>query len=988
MDRSEGCSPLTVFFTNTTSGESSSAVYKWDFGNNNTSSIKNAGAVFIEEKSYSVTLTVVDGNNTSVKTKTLIVNKKPVIDFSSSLIKGCTPQPITFTGKATADNGSIVDYMWDFGDGFTDRSSSSQISHTYVSAQKVPVTLSVTDNHGCTASKTINDMLEILPGVTVDFNADKTFVCYANDPVTMMDNSKGAGPLSYTWNFGDNITSTEKNPIHSFNKKGIYTVSLTTESVNGCKNTLTKTSYLNVGEFTSDFSVPDIICKNSTITIQNKSTPAPTSSVWTIDGAQTYYYGYTFYNAGEHTIQLTNKFGSCEQIVTKKIDVKELLQPGFVINIPKYCFAPVTVNFQDTTTGAVKSEWNFDNYYYPLPIQATGKTASYTFSQSNYRNVTLFVTDANGCRNSMSLPVTITEPYVSINTDYNISSCESLTKKFRMYSNMPLASFTWNFGDGTTSTEAEPEHTFKTGSFYVTLKYTTTEGCSGQSAPLNITVYGKPKADFSSDSGTTICGNQAVSFAQKATNSSWSSWYVNDSYWANSMNSSFTYSFPDTGKYTITLITSNPGCSDTMTKTDYITVLPSFPQITRVEPTCIGDRGTITFTQASRYAQKWIWDFGDGATATYNTETPQITHHYTKTGYYNVTLTTTNNTCTNKTSAVATVLLKQYPVLSSSKTSLCSAESLNYTITNLDVTSYGYGSMYYYLENGQYNDGTTFYNYYNWMTTMPFSASVNNIPKGKDSLRLIVRSPLGCYDTTNFIPVKIKGANAGFEIVTNNVCFKSPVSFRDTSKAENTTIISRQWNFGDGQSLTTTSADIVSHTYSNPGSYNVVLSITDASGCISYTSSYAQIASVSGPKAAFSAYGTVFHLNSTIQFYNNTNNYNSYNTQYEWQLGDGSTSAAYSPSYTYTKPGDYTIRLIAKNPDTGCADTAYQQITVKNFNANFSFVSSFVNNAQCAPTLVRFTNTSYDYTHVKWDFGDGTISDNINYPSHVYTNPG
>ncbi len=994
MDRFEGCSPLTVFFTNTTSGASSTAVYKWNFGNNNNSSMKNAGAVFIEEKSYSVTLTVVDGNQTSAKTKNVIVSKKPVVDFSANLIKGCTPQPITFTGKATADNGNIIDYMWDFGDGFTDRSSGTQISHTYTFAQKMPVTLSVTDNHGCTNSKTITDMVEILPGVTASFDADKTFVCYANDPVTMMNNSIGQGALSYTWDFGDNITSTEKNPTHSFNKKGIYTVALTVESALGCKNTLTKTSFLNVGEFKSDFSVPDIICKNSTITIQNKSSPAPTSSVWTIDGAQTYYYdyyGYSFYTAGEHTIQLTNKFGGCEQTLTKKIDVKELLQPqGFVVNIPKYCFPPVTVNFQDTTAGAVKSEWTFQNYY-PLSIEGIGKSVSYNFTQSSNYYVTLYVTGANGCRNSVSKTVTINQPYVSINTtDYNISGCGSLTKKFQMYSysNTKLASFTWDFGDGTTSTDAEPEHTFTTGSFYVTLKYTTVEGCSGKTDPYNVTVYAKPKADFSSISGTTICGNQQVSFAQKGTNSLWSSWFVNDSYWANSINSTFTYSFPDTGKYTIKLITSNPGCSDTMTKTDYITVLPSFPQITMMEPTCNGDRGTVIFTQASLYAEKWMWDFGDGTTVTYNTDTPQVTHHYTKTGYYNITLTTTNNTCTNKTSIAATVLLKQYPVLSSSKTSLCSNEALNYTLTNLDVTSYHYGSLYYYLQNGQYNDGTSFYSDYNWINSMPFNNNLYNIQKGKDSLRLFVRSPLGCYDTTNFIPIKIKGANAGFEIVTNDVCFKSPVSFRDTSKAENTTIISRQWNFGDGQTLTTTTGGVVSHTYSNPGSYNVILSVTDASGCTSYTSSYTQIASVSGPKAAFSAYGTVFHLNSTIQFYNNTNNYNSYNTEYEWQLGDGSTSTTYSPSYTYTKPGDYTIRLIAKNPDTGCADTAYQKITVKNFNANFSFTSSYVNNAQCGPTLVRFTNTSYDYTHVKWDFGDGTISDNINYPSHVYTNPG
>ncbi|MEO6850261.1 MAG: PKD domain-containing protein, partial [Mucilaginibacter sp.] len=263
-----------------------------------------------------------------------------------------------------------------------------------------------------------------------------------------------------------------------------------------------------------------------------------------------------------------------------------------------------------------------------------------------------------------------------------------------------------------------------------------------------------------------------------------------------------------------------------------------------------------------------------------------------------------------------------------------------------------------------------------------------NLLAGKDSIRMIIGGWQNCIDTTNYIPIKIHGAVAGFEITANNVCYKLPASFRDTSSAQNTTIISRQWDFGDGQMQTVTSGGIISHTYAAPGSYYVTLKIADASGCTSTTSSYTQMVSVNGPNADFSISQSDAHLNSTIYFYNNTNNYGSYNTQYEWQFGDGGTSGEYYPSYTYTKPGNYTIRLIAKNPDTGCGDTAYQKITVKNFNANFSFTSSFVDNIDCSSLLVQFVNTSYDYTHIKWDFGDGFTSDNVNMPSHVYAQPG
>src|SRR3954454_19261057 len=65
MDLSSGCSPLIVNFTNQTSGASGNAVYKWDYGNGNTSALPSGSAVYGEEKTYTVTLTVEDGGSSS-----------------------------------------------------------------------------------------------------------------------------------------------------------------------------------------------------------------------------------------------------------------------------------------------------------------------------------------------------------------------------------------------------------------------------------------------------------------------------------------------------------------------------------------------------------------------------------------------------------------------------------------------------------------------------------------------------------------------------------------------------------------------------------------------------------------------------------------------------------------------------------------------------------------------------------------------------------
>ena len=1009
-DITGGCSPLTVRFTNTSTA-SSSAVYQWDFGNGNTSTLKDPGAVFLDQKNYTVTLTVTDGSQTSTTSKTITVYQKPVIDFSSSSSKVCTPQAATFTAKATADNGDITGYTWDFGDGFTQQTNDPQVSHAYLTAQDAQVRLSVTDNHGCSNSKTISNILKVFSGVTAAFDAQKTFICFQGDPVQMENKSVGDGPLKYSWDFGDGIGSTEKAPVHVFSKKGTYTVSLAVESQDGCKDSIVKTSWLNVGNFTSQLSVPDLICKNSPVEIKNTSTPAPASFSLLIDGKQTVspdYYGnyyYTFPVAGEHTIQLTNHFGDCVETITKKVEVKELLKPkGFIAEISQQCTEPMQVTFTDTTVGAVKSEWNFDPFYVPLPVNATGKKVSYNF-YTGTRNITLFVTDSNGCQTSITQPLTLQVPYTYIQRADNSPdvACDSLPKKFKAISNQDILSYNWEFGNGDRSTLAEPSYTFHNIINSVTLTYTTTTGCTTNAYYSDIYVYPGVKADFESTSGTEICGNSIVTFKSTLDyNFQNSAWLVDGQNAGNGYYNTFDYQFQDTGKHTITEIVYNTGCRDTLTRVDYIHVMPSFPKITDVITTCEGDRATIIFKHASRYAESGMWDFGDGTSAPFNKDQVSVSHHYAATGDYKAVLTTSNGQCTNQDSIFSVpVVLKSDMLLSSKDTAICQENGLSYSLSNFSQQRFIFGPSYY-VHSYQYKDGTEFllgsgsYDFENWITGPVYNNIFKNVAKGEDSIRIVTNMEMFtpttpfheiCLDTTNFIPIKVTGSVARFEVVNKEGCFQRPFYFNDSSISTNTNIISREWNFGDGQTLVTTKAGIVSHTYSEPGTYSVTLTTIDAGGCSS-TDFVGHMVTANGPKANFTIISLTFHLNTPVQFYNSTNEFGGGNIKYEWNFGDGSTSTEFNPLHVFSKAGNFKIRLIAKSLTTGCADTIYQQITVKNFNANFSFTSSFLNTNDCSSVLVQFVNTSVDYTHLKWDFGDGFTSDNINNPSHVYNQPG
>ncbi|HEX9509280.1 MAG TPA: PKD domain-containing protein [Puia sp.] len=1096
MDRSGGCSPLVVNFTNRTTGASPNAVYKWDFGNGNSSALTNGGAVYTAEQTYTVTLTVLDGANQSTSTQQVTVYKPPVVDFTVAPAKVCLGTPVTFTSNSNPGSGSIASYTWDFGDGSTVQGTNSNQSYTYGVEQVASVSLTITNNFGCHTTLSKANIVTIISALTASFSADKKVLCLTSDPVQFTNNSKGPGTLDYVWDFGDGNTSTQQNPTYIFNKKGTYSVSLKVHSSEGCTVVSTQTNSLNVANYSTSFDVPSLICKGSSVTFNSQSSPAPDNSVWSVDGVPQYYnYGslyYAFYTIGTHTITLNNTFGTCPQSASKQISVKDLPAPnGFSADIAGKCGSPVAVNFKDPTPGAVKWAWDFNYNYYNHQIGSTLQSPTFTYTSDGAYLVWLQVTNADGCSNTTSQYVQITRPtaYISAAGPGTLSACTTLlTNTFSANSSEPLTVTKWNFGDGGTSTDASPTHTFSnTGAYTVTLNYTTQNGCTGTAVftqyslypPPPVTVYINPtnpascvtpitvtfganssdplastnwtfgdgsvstdpspthtyitighyvatlnyitrsgctgtaysnaviidpkiKLDFTI-SPSPICGNSTVYFATTPNNSDINTytWDFGDGGTSYGV-ANPTHTYNASGDYTIKLYAKNVGgCDTSMTKT--ITVKPPFPQITGHTNTCDGTRGEVTFTQASVQATSIVWNFGDGSSTTTPGDQATVKHTYTKTGIYSVSLTAVNGQCSlvvNDPNPVH-VLLKQAPVLTGSASAVCSNTPVAIQISKLDENPYQTNDIYYgyyyagyYFQSTEYRDGTAFQgsrsdNGYGYRWTTTYNATLSNFQTGEKDIRFILTSYVfGCQDTTNFMPLAIKGATGGFKVIADKLCYQSPVLLQDTSHSTpDNPILSWQWNFGDGQAVTKTKGGSISHTYASPGGYTVSMQITDAAGCSANTP-YTQYVSVNGPQAAFSPSGTDVHLNTTVYFYNSTNDYGNSNTVYSWDFGDGSTSTDVYPSHTYAKPGTYTVTMTASNPSLPCQSTATPVvIIVRNFNSAFSFNSSYVAGS-CPPLLVSFTNTSYNYIRVSWDFGDGITADNVNYPSHVYEKPG
>lgn len=1004
-DKEGGCPPFTIQFSNATSGASSSAVYRWDFGNGNTSDLANPASIYTEEKIYTVSLTVTDGGKTSTYTSQVTGYKKPTADFSVSTTKGCIPAAISFTSNSTPGSGSISRYYWDFGDGITQEDYSNSISHTYMALQKPSVSLTVTNSYGCYNTISKDKVAEILPSIYSSFASDKQILCKPTDAVQFTNTSSGPGTLSYIWDFGDGHTSTTKNPSYSFNKKGIYTVSLTVKNTDGCSITTSQSDYLNVASYKAGFNAQPLVCLGQQTYFTSTSTPIPSSATWFVNDQQVsngyYDMWYTFPDTGKNTIKLVNIFGTCPDTITAPIYVKPTPQPtGFIADIQSKCGAPSAVKFKDTTAGAVKWNWSFDyNNTQTSALQAP--TFSYASDGTYFVNLT--ITNAAGCSSAIGQYVTITKPFANI---YNMLPPDEINwrcgyAKVQMAiggSSEEIVTYKWNFGDGTTTTDKEPTHEYTSpGNYVVTLEFTTKNGCKGVANSITYTVYKKPKADFTSYPGTTICGNTPVSYVYTGGSATTGfDWRFEGDF--NYVSNNQIIQYNSEGVYGVTLIAYNGNCSDTIVKPNYITIKPPFPKITGQTPTCDGTRGLVTFTQASKQATDWKWDFGDSKTQSLSADQPSVQHEYTKTGTYKVVLTTTNGQCNVRDSIYISVLLKQKPALALNPSVVCSNVPITYIASNYEVNPIWTGAYDgYSIERFEYSDGTLL----NGLITRNYNTSWNTSATGTiesyqpfdNKIRLITTSAgFGCNDTTNYVPIKFKGASPAFDVIKDKQCYSTgDVILKDVSTAPNNSITSWLWNFGDGQTQSFTTGGQVTHKYENPGSYYVSLTITDAGGCSSSTNAYSKMVEVYGPKAAFyMSTGNNVPLNTTVAFYNSSNNYGVNNPIYEWNFGDGSpVSNAESESHTYTQAGTYIIRLKATNPVTGCTSQTQQTLVVRYFNSAFQFTKSFVTSTQCAPAVASFTNTSYDYTKIIWDFGDGSpLLEDVNYPNHVYKEAG
>jgi len=203
------------------------------------------------------------------------------------------------------------------------------------------------------------------------------------------------------------------------------------------------------------------------------------------------------------------------------------------------------------------------------------------------------------------------------------------------------------------------------------------------------------------------------------------------------------------------------------------------------------------------------------------------------------------------------------------------------------------------------------------------------------------------------------------------------VQFTDKSTGSPT---SWKWNFGDGSTSTSKSP---AHTYSKVGKYTVSLTVKNAAGSSTKTiKNYITVKTPVKPVAAFSASPTSGKAPLTVVFKDKSTGSP---TSWKWSFGDGTVKTSQNPTHTYSKVGNYTVKLTVTNAigSNTITKTNYIKVLGKPVAA---FTASPRSGTK--PLKVQFTDKSTGSpTSWKWNFGDGTTSTTHN-PLHTYIKKG
>lgn len=414
FDANIACTGSASVFTNQSlvpAGESIDSTL-WRFTQNDSSTSFNSFFIFPAAGFYDVDLHVVSSSGCSADTTIQIkVSSLPVPSFSTS--NNCSSQQVQFNNLSTNDSLAVITaYSWDFGDpgsGVLNTSMLEDPIHVFNTAQSYQVTLTVTNNHGCTASTIVPVLINQSPLARFTYSP----TCYGE--LMQFFNPGSPADSAYLWNFGDFQVNQLRDPSHFYAFVGNYTVTLTVYAANGCVSTATRVVTVSPLP-NANFSNTNA-CLNTPVQFTDLSTISAGSITrrhWyvnnTLFDSTTAVPSYTFDSLGTYQVRLEvfSDIG-CSRTVTRTITVNPLPVANFSFT-PQFGNPPLDVSFINLSSGASTYEWNFGDSSSP----STLFEPQHQYIDTGIFNIRQIAISAVGCRDTAIKNIYVIKPVLDI----------------------------------------------------------------------------------------------------------------------------------------------------------------------------------------------------------------------------------------------------------------------------------------------------------------------------------------------------------------------------------------------------------------------------------------------------------------------------------------------------------------------------------------------------------------------------------------------
>ncbi|MDB4534363.1 PKD domain-containing protein, partial [Vicingaceae bacterium] len=917
------------------------------------------------------------------------------------LTSTCAPGSLDFTNSSTDVSINTV-FTWDFGDGspiqnFAITNAGQTVTHTYLQGTVNCVTdVTLTAENVCNTLQGGQSVATFNPIRIWDIDdaaitASATLLCYPDTTVTLQNttnrNCEAQGNIAQRyeyWNLGDywglgydSIIDWRPWPpalplTMEYPGIGTYTAMLIDSSFCGLDATTITIQIVPLPTAALTIS-KDTICEGENVIFGNLSAGGANTYSWNFgDGTGWQNLGaggvaHTYNFTGDYLIQLAVFIGggttSCTDTASIPLHVLPSPVANFNFDNNNGCDS-LTVNFTDFSSADVAMwQWDFSN---GNSSNLANPPAQFYNSPGNY-NVDLDVTSANGCAHSLTQVINIFQSPVPDFTPTSV--CQNVNALFTDLSTSspgdPIIVWAWDFGDGNSSGQQNPSHTYTSAGPIDIVLDVSTAFCTA-SDTVSVTVETEPTAGFTTNINAG-CSPLGMNFTNTSSVNAVSfMWDFGDGNTSNSTNPNHTYinNFGFDTIFTATLIAQTTfGCADTISQ--LISVFPN-PSASFTHDGVL-DCGplNVNFTNTSTGAISYSWSYGDGTPLDngispnhiYNNSTQFIDNNI-------VTLVAMSaNGCTDTIVDSVTVYPEPQFGFSTNPDSGCSPVNVIFPSV--------IGAVQYQWDFGDGNVGTGPTPNHTYI-----NSTTNNITY---IIQLIATSPFNCVDTTYGQVLVFPNPTAQFNTDIISGCHLLPVNVTNTSTGGSL----YHWDMGNGTIFDALIANF-GHIYMNTSgvqqTYSISLIAETTKGCTDTATQNIDVypnvtALFSSDTIGCSPYSVDF-TDASIGAVN-----------YDWNFGDGTISSLPNPSHIFLNSTSidtiYTVTLIIESI-FGCFDTINHQITVHpDISAQF-FTDV---NAGCHPLPVTITNNSVGSAIYHWDMGDGSTFDTLDLTfGHVYTN--